>query len=67
MNVNDRVTVKTDGERVARVWYWQLSSLMKARCIWSRWRTTRSGSGSLTSLATLTGFLLRAWSNMRVG
>lgn len=59
MQVNDRVTVKTDGGPRRSGVHWQLSRLVKEPCILWRWKITRWGSGFSMKWGTRTASLLR--------
>lgn len=47
MQVNDRVTVKTDGGPRRSGVVLAMSRLVKERCIWFHWKTILWGSGFL--------------------
>ncbi|VEC80374.1 Dextransucrase DSRB [Raoultella ornithinolytica] len=59
MQVNDRVTVKTDGGPRRSGVVLAIESFSEGTCIWFRWKTTRWGSGFLTKQGIRTGSLLR--------
>lgn len=63
MNVNDRVTVKTDGGPRRPCVVLAVEPLMKVRCIWFHWRSIRWEYGSLMRKITRTGYLSKRWNN----